>query len=193
MNYQNITEEIIKKETLKNKIPTLLIHSCCAPCSTYVLEYLSQYFKITILYYNPNIYPSEEYQKRAEEQEMLIKKMNLKNEVSLVITPYDSNEYFEKIKGLENDIEGGSRCYKCYQLRMEKSAKYAKENNQKYLNKVVPVLIEGESEKKGKFFGYTDTMKLVNVKCDPSCVGKIINVKIKEIKTWSLDGDINND
>lgn len=71
--------------------------------------------------------------------------------------------------------------------------KYAKENNQKYLNKVVPVLIEGESEKKGKFFGYTDTMKLVNVKCDPSCVGKIINVKIKEIKTWSLDGDINND
>ena len=66
MNYQNITEEIIKKETLKNKIPTLLIHSCCAPCSTYVLEYLSQYFKITILYYNPNIYPSEEYQKRAE-------------------------------------------------------------------------------------------------------------------------------
>ena len=139
MNYQNITEEIIKKQTLKNKIPTLLIHSCCAPCSTYVLEYLSQHFKITILYYNPNIYPSEEYKKRAEEQEMLIKKMKLKNEISLVIIPYDSNEYFEKIKGLENDIEGGSRCYKCYLLRMEKSAKYAKENNYDYFTTTLTI------------------------------------------------------
>ena len=96
------------------------MHSCCAPCSSYVLEYLRNYFNITVLYYNPNIEPKEEYLKRKEEQINLIK--NVYKDVSFLDCDYDNDIYEELIKGLEKEKEGGSRCYRCYKLRIEKTA-----------------------------------------------------------------------
>lgn len=124
-NYQLKLEEIIKKE--EGKIPTLLLHSCCAPCSSYVLEYLSKYFKITILYYNPNISPKEEYDKRLDEQKRLIGELKTINPVTLIECDYDNEVYERTIKGLEDEPERGSRCTKCFRLRLEYTVKKAKE------------------------------------------------------------------
>jgi len=117
MNYKEELNKIIKN--LEGK-PSILLHSCCAPCSSYVLEYLRNYFNITVLYYNPNIEPKEEYLKRKEEQINLIK--NVYKDVSFLDCDYDNNIYEELIKGLEKEKEGGSRCYRCYKLRIEKTA-----------------------------------------------------------------------
>lgn len=100
----------------------LLIHACCAPCASYVLEYLSAFFDLTLLFYNPNMDTLEEYQKRAEELKRLIREMNLTDKVSLRVLPYD-HEAFEKIaQGLEDAPERGARCLKCYELRLRKAA-----------------------------------------------------------------------
>jgi len=129
-NYQIKLEEIISKE--QGNAPKLLLHTCCAPCSSYVLEYLSNIFHITILYYNPNISPYEEYQKRLNEQKRLIGELKTKYPVKLLECDYD-NEKFENIAtGLENEPERGNRCLKCYRLRLEQTAKLAKENNFDY-------------------------------------------------------------
>ena len=124
-NYQLLLDEIIKKES--GNIPSLLLHSCCAPCSSYVLEYLNKYFKITILYYNPNISPKEEYDKRLEEQKRLISELKTINPISLVECDYDNEKYEEVIKGLENEPERGSRCTECFKLRLEYTVNKAKE------------------------------------------------------------------
>jgi len=128
-NYSNLCEEILKNINGKKKI---LLHSCCAPCSSYVITYLTNYFDITILYYNPNIYPYEEYLKRKKEQIKLIKKLNNKNKIDIIDCDYDNNLYNKLIKGLENEPERGNRCTICYQMRMEKTANIAKENNYDY-------------------------------------------------------------
>ena len=107
-NYANKLKEIIDKLDYK---PRLLLHSCCAPCSSYVITYLYDYFDITILYYNPNIYPYEEYKKRKDEQIRLIS--NFKG-VKIINCDYDNDIYNEVIKGLENEPERGSRCTKCF-------------------------------------------------------------------------------
>ena len=120
MNYQKELENLIK--TLEYK-PTLLLHSCCAPCSSYVLEYLEPYFKITVLYYNPNIEPLEEYLKRKEEQINFIK--NVHPNIDIYDIDYDNSLYHEVVSGFENDKEGGNRCYRCYKLRMKKCANIA--------------------------------------------------------------------
>ena len=120
MNYQKELEKLI--ESLDHK-PTLLLHSCCAPCSSYVLEYLEPYFKITVLYYNPNIEPLEEYLKRKNEQINFIKKVH--PDINIYDVDYDNNKYHDVVLGLEHEQEGGSRCYKCYKLRMEKCASIA--------------------------------------------------------------------
>ncbi|MGN1134041.1 MAG: epoxyqueuosine reductase QueH [Oscillospiraceae bacterium] len=125
INYQKKLDEIIEKIKQSGETPSLLIHSCCAPCSSYVLEYLSQYFKITIFYYNPNISPKEEYLKRVEEQKRLISQIPAKNPVSFIEGRYDAREYFDAVKGLENIPEGGERCFVCYRLRLEETAKLA--------------------------------------------------------------------
>lgn len=101
VNYQKMLEGIIKKHEEKGEVPTLLLHSCCAPCSSYVLEYLSQYFKITVFYYNPNIYPREEYDKRVAELQRLIAQMPMKNPVTFVERGYDEGEFFQAVKGWE--------------------------------------------------------------------------------------------
>lgn len=129
INYHKIClEEISKLE----KIPTILLHSCCAPCSSYVISFLSQYFNITILYYNPNISPQEEYEKRKKEQIRLIKELKTKNKLDYLDCDYDNELYNELIKGYETDSEGGSRCSICFKMRLEKTAKLAKENNYDY-------------------------------------------------------------
>jgi len=122
INYQRRLDSLI--QTL-DYTPKLLLHSCCAPCSSYCLEYLSQYFSITVFYYNPNISPEEEFRKRAEEQRRLIGALPVKNPVSLVIDDYDPREFFDIAKGLENVPEGGERCFKCYRLRLQRAAEYA--------------------------------------------------------------------
>ena len=124
-NYQRELEGILAKIREEGKKPSLLLHSCCAPCSSYVLEYLSPYFQITDFYYNPNITPEEEYVKRQEELARLIRQMDLDGSVTLVTAPYDSSVFFEAIKGLEKEPEGGARCSVCYELRMRESAREA--------------------------------------------------------------------
>ena len=132
LNYQKVLENTIKDITDKKVLPTLLLHSCCAPCSSYVLEYLSDFFFITVFYYNPNIYPSEEYQKRVLEQKEFIKKLNTKNSVSFIQGEYIPQDFFDIAKGFEDENEGGERCFNCYKLRLEEAAKLAKENGFDY-------------------------------------------------------------
>jgi len=125
-NYSLICENILNQLENKKK---LLLHSCCGPCSSYVISYLTKFFDITILYYNPNIFPYEEYLKRKEEQIRLINDINSKNSVDIMDCDYDNNIFNQNIKGLENEPERGSRCKICYYMRMEKTAILAKENN----------------------------------------------------------------
>lgn len=126
-NYQFLLEKKLQVLQGEGRVPKLLLHSCCAPCSSYVLEYLSNYFHITVFYYNPNIYPDEEYQKRVEEQRQLIQKMPVKYPIEFVEGHFEKDLFFQEIKGLENEPEGGKRCEKCFHLRLEKTAALAKE------------------------------------------------------------------
>ena len=112
--------------------PKLLLHACCAPCSSYTLEYLSKYFDITVYFYDPNISPEEEFFKRAEELKRLLSEMPLDGAVSLIVEDYDSDEFYSAVKGLEDLPEGGQRCYVCYKLRLERTAKLAAERGFDY-------------------------------------------------------------
>lgn len=129
-NYQKQLDTLISQ--LDGRTPRLLLHSCCAPCSSYCIEYLAQYFSITILYYNPNISPEEEFVKRAAEQQRLASEMSLKNPVSVVVDDYDPTEFYSAVKGYEHIPEGGERCFICYRLRLERAAKYAAEHGFDY-------------------------------------------------------------
>ncbi len=132
-NYAKKLEELIS--TLDYK-PKLLLHSCCAPCSSYVISYLKDYFDITILYYNPNIYPYEEYLKRKEEQIRFIK--NFDN-VKFMDCDYDNDTYNDLIKGLENEPERGSRCTVCFELRLRNTAIKGMENGFQYFGTTLTV------------------------------------------------------
>lgn len=138
INYQLETDKIIKSIP-ENSVPALLLHSCCAPCSSYVIEYLSNYFNITVYYYNPNIDTDAEYRKRAEEQIRLIESMEFKHKVDYVIEEYNSKEFYQSVKGLEKEPEGGARCIKCFTLRLKKTAEYAKENNFDYFTTTLTI------------------------------------------------------
>ena len=131
-NYQIILDKTIDNIIRNNEKPTLLLHSCCAPCSSYVLEYLSKYFFITVFYYNPNISSKEEYLKRMSEQKRFIEECNFVNPVKFVDAPYDNEKFENMISGLEKEQEGGLRCHKCYYLRLEKTAQIAKEQGFDY-------------------------------------------------------------
>jgi len=138
-NYQKILEKELEIITKNNQTPNILLHSCCAPCSSYVIEYLSTYFNITILYYNPNISPQEEYEKRKQEQIKLINTINTKNKVTILDCDYDNDLYEQTIKGLENEPERGGRCTKCFNLRLEKTALLASQNNFDYFGTTLTV------------------------------------------------------
>lgn len=125
INYQKELEKELQKLEKEDRIPRLLLHSCCAPCSSYVLEYLSDFFEITVFYYNPNIYPDSEYTKRVEEQQTLIGDMTFQYPVSFIEGNYDTAKFYEMAKGLEKVKEGGERCFRCYELRLRETAKLA--------------------------------------------------------------------
>lgn len=129
INFQKKTDEILAvisaDESLRGEPPSLLLHSCCAPCSSYVLEYLSSYFRITVLYYNPNISEQEEYQKRVKEQKRLLAELPVWYPVDFLEGTYNPAEYDAAVKGLEDLGERSARCYACYKLRMEYTAAMA--------------------------------------------------------------------
>ena len=112
--------------------PRLLLHACCAPCSSYVLEYLSAYFEITVFFYNPNIYPPREYEKRVAEERRLIGEMPFRNPVRFQEGTYDPECFFEAVKGLENEPEGGARCRRCFELRLSETARQAQAGGYDY-------------------------------------------------------------
>lgn len=137
-NYQKELDKIILQMKQRKK---LLLHSCCAPCSSYCLEYLSQYFDVTVFYYNPNITEEHEYSKRAAEQQRLILAMNeqMHAAISFVAGVYEPEEYLRTISGLEEEPEGGSRCEKCFRLRLTKTAEFAKENDFDYFTTTLTI------------------------------------------------------
>ncbi len=124
-NYQKELDQVIAGLEKEGKVPRLLLHSCCAPCSSYVLEYLSRYFEITVYFYNPNISPPEEYKRRVKEQERLIEAMDFVHSVTMETGAYEPDEFYRIAKGLEHEPEGGTRCFKCYELRLQEAAKVA--------------------------------------------------------------------
>ena len=125
-NYQLIMEKTIEEYCGREPVPTLLLHSCCAPCSSYCLQYLSNFFRITVFYYNPNIYPPEEYRMRAEEQERFIREFPVKYPVRFVEGAYDTEKFYDTVRGLEDRKEGEERCFRCYEFRLREAAEYAK-------------------------------------------------------------------
>lgn len=131
-NYQKELDAIIEENRKSGKLPTLLLHSCCAPCSSYCLEYLSRFFRVTVFYYNPNIYPESEYRHRVAEQKRLISELPAAHEIGFIEGSFDPNEFYSAVKGLENEPEGGERCFVCYRLRLQKAAEAAKERGFDY-------------------------------------------------------------
>ena len=131
INYQKELDKLIE-QIGDNNSKKLLLHACCAPCSSYCLMYLSQYFEITVLFYNPNINSESEYVKRAEELKRFIGEMEFKNKVDYIDFDFIPDEFYSEVKGLENCAEGGERCFVCYELRLDRTAAYAKENKYDY-------------------------------------------------------------
>ncbi|MBQ8504325.1 MAG: epoxyqueuosine reductase QueH [Clostridia bacterium] len=125
-SYQKELDKLIEENQRAGAVPTLLLHACCAPCSSYCLEYLSEYFRITVFFYNPNIWPVEEYSHRANEIRRLISESTYKNEVSLIEGEAEPEEFYSCVRGLEKEREGGARCFACYELRLRKTAQLAK-------------------------------------------------------------------
>lgn len=126
-NYQKELDKLIEKKRQEGITPSLLLHACCAPCSSYCLEYLSEYFKITVFYYNPNISPESEYAHRVAEEKRLISSLKVKNKIDFIEGEFNPSDFYDAVKGLENVKEGGERCFRCYRLRLEETAKLAKE------------------------------------------------------------------
>lgn len=156
-NYQKEMEQEIEKLKCQEREPTLLLHSCCAPCSSYVLEYLSRYFRITVLYYNPNIYPPEEYWKRVEEQKNFICRFNDSNigqetsdvfhSIRFVEGSFEQEKFYKLVKGLEDVPEGGERCFLCYEMRLREAAEYAKQLNMDYFTTTLSISPLKKAEK----------------------------------------------
>ena len=135
INYDNLMETIIMENREKKVVPTLLLHTCCAPCSSAVIERLSRDFKITVFYYNPNIEPYEEYLKRKEEQKKFLKVFPSPNPLNFLDCDYENEKFREMALGLETEKEGGPRCFRCYHLRLLKTALKAKELGFDYFTK----------------------------------------------------------
>ena len=131
INYQKKLDKII--ENNKENKPSLMLHSCCAPCSSYVLEYLSKYFDITVFYFNPNISPESEYIKRVNEVKRLIEEMPECRNVKFLEGRYNPNEFYDCAKGLEDEPEGGERCLKCFRLRLRETANAAAKAGSEYV------------------------------------------------------------
>ncbi|MCQ2487196.1 MAG: epoxyqueuosine reductase QueH [Clostridia bacterium] len=133
VNYQLILDETIRGIVESGKRPTLMLHSCCGPCSSYVLEYLTDYFDITVLYYNPSIYPQEEYEHRRDVQVELIEAMKAEGKcIDYILDEYNHDEFLCAVEGHEADPEGGERCHLCFEQRLRRTATVAKEKKSDY-------------------------------------------------------------
>ncbi|MBP5159999.1 MAG: epoxyqueuosine reductase QueH [Lachnospiraceae bacterium] len=138
-NYGKLLEEKLEEIRKDGRVPTLLLHACCAPCSSYVLEYLSGIFEITVLYYNPNISPRSEYDQRVAELERLIGEMPAGHKVKLIKGAYEPEKFEEIANGLEAVPEGGERCFRCYRLRLEETARIAAEQGFDYFTTTLSI------------------------------------------------------
>ena len=147
MNYQKELEKTIDRLEKDKQVPRLLLHSCCAPCSSYVLEYLSEFFEIAVFYYNPNIFPENEYTKRILEQQQLIRDMRFKHPVKFLAGNYDRERFFEMAKGMELLKEGGERCFRCYELRLRETARIAKDAEFDYFTTTLSISPMKNAEK----------------------------------------------
>lgn len=136
INLSKDCENIIN--SLQDTKPSLLLHVCCAPCSTYVLEYLSQYFDITLYFYNPNIHPKDEYEIRLSQMKVLLKKANLEK-ISLIEDSYETEKFFALTEKYKLSGENGKRCYYCFYLRMKKACEYAKNHNFSYFTTTLSI------------------------------------------------------
>lgn len=139
INYQKELDKIILDMQRDEQKKTLLLHSCCAPCSSYVLEYLSNFFDITVYYYNPNIYPDQEFVRRVEEQKKFIENFKAKNSISFIKGEYQKERFYSISKGLEDENEGGERCTRCYELRLRETAIKAKEGKFDYFTTTLSI------------------------------------------------------
>lgn len=139
INYQKELEKIICSNEKAGVVPTVFLHSCCAPCSSYCLEYLSQYFRVTDFYYNPNITDESEYEKREEELARLINEQPHLHEVKFVRGSYEPDRFFEIARGLEDCPEGGERCFKCYELRLRETAAMAAQGGFDYFTTTLTI------------------------------------------------------
>lgn len=138
INYQKELDQILEQIDPKEKKPRLLLHSCCAPCSSYVLEYLSSYFEITIFYYNPNITEKDEYEKRIQEVKRLIQEMGLIG-VNVVEGEHDPKAFFAMAAKWPGEREGGRRCYDCYKMRLDRTAELAAQEGYDYFTTTLSI------------------------------------------------------
>lgn len=146
-NYQIILDKTLDNIVKNGLKPSLLLHACCAPCSSYVLEYLNRYFDITVFFYNPNITEVTEYEKRSAEIKRLISELPHTNEIKLMYGKYDPESFLEMAKGMEKLPEGGERCFGCYRLRLEEAALAAKENGFDYFTTTLSISPHKNAEK----------------------------------------------
>lgn len=138
-NYQALFDNQISEISRCMNKPSLLLHACCAPCSSYVVELLVQYFDITLFFYNPNISPISEYEYRASELKRLVQEMGFENEIKIVVCDYDSTPFEQIALGKENELERGTRCTDCYALRLKKTAEYAVQNDFDYFSTTLSI------------------------------------------------------
>lgn len=147
VNYQLLLDKVIADAALSEEKPSLLLHVCCAPCSSYVLEYLSAFFDITVFFYNPNITSESEYNYRVDEVHRLLSHMSVTEDIRFVEGKYDTSEFFRIAKGLESAPEGSERCFKCYRLRLRESAEFAKNNGFDYFTTTLSISPYKNAEK----------------------------------------------
>ena len=159
-NYQKELDAIIARQTTSGEVPTLLLHACCAPCSSYCLEYLAQHFRITVFYYNPNIDPPQEYDHRVREVQRLIAALPAKYPVSFLEGRFDPQEFYTAVKGFEQEKEGGARCAQCFRLRLEEAARGASAGGFDYFTTTLTIsplknaaLLNETGERAGEKFG----------------------------------------
>jgi hypothetical protein len=138
-NFQKELDRLVEGLQREGRVPTLLLHSCCAPCSSHCIEYLSDFFKVTVFYYNPNISEQAEYKKRVSEQIRFIKEFPAKNAVSFIEGDYEPEKFYKSVSGLEKCEEGGERCFVCYELRLRKTAELAKEQGFDYFTTTLTI------------------------------------------------------
>ena len=139
LNYNLEMEREISRLKKEGKRPTLVLHSCCAPCSSAVLERLHEDFRLVVFYYNPNISPEAEFRHRAEEQKRLVAAMPLSDDTWVVEGEYDPQRFYELVRGHEDDPEGGARCGICFEMRLRKTAEYARSIGAEYFTTTLSI------------------------------------------------------